>query len=78
MLIQEYRRGEGTEVVGAVYGQHFKIGVLPKKFHKLLGNEMSSNVRSTFQCGNYWLKLYGHFPFIQGTPWQVTSGPTTP
>lgn len=29
-----------------------KIGRLPKQFHKLLGNEMSSNARSAFQCGN--------------------------
>lgn len=55
-----------------------KLEFHQKEFHKLLGNEMSSNMRFTFQCGNYWLKLYGHFPFIQGTPWQVTSGPTAP
>lgn len=39
-----------------------KIRRLPKKFHKLLGNEMSSNARSAFQRDNYW-----HFPLTQGT-----------
>lgn len=41
-----------------------KIGRLPKKFHKLLGNEMSSHVRSAFQCGNYcWKTLWTLPPF---------------